>query len=148
MPYIPESRFFGGKVHSRQALRFGRTSHQALRDLRSSGPPASTISQTDKTLLPEGRGAGSAGWSNRRSGRWAEPRWGSEPEKRKWHCGGIQWLSGDCPFKLWNACANLLLWATVLVTPFYSYTWNISWLYLPQVTNVFFKANLIATGFK
>lgn len=36
-------------------MRFGQSSHQALRDLPCSGPPASTISQTDKTLLPEGR---------------------------------------------------------------------------------------------
>ncbi len=59
MPFIPESRFFRGKVHSRKALRFGLTGHQALRDLRCSGPPANNILQTDKTLLSEGRGAGS-----------------------------------------------------------------------------------------
>lgn len=109
MPFIPESRFFRGKVHSRQALRFGLSSHQALRDLRCSGPPASPISQADKTLLPEGRGAGSMGRGKSRSGRWAEPRWSSKPEKRKWHSEGIQWLSEDCPFKLWNACANSTL---------------------------------------
>lgn len=96
MPFIPQSTFFRGKVHSGRALRFGQSCHQALRDLRCSGPPASTSWQTDKTLLPKGRGAGSAAWGNSRSGRWAGPRWSSKTEERKWHGGGVQWLSRVC----------------------------------------------------
>lgn len=143
MPFIPESTFFRGKVHNRRALRFGQSSHQALRDLQCPHhpQPPSSISQTDKTLLPEGRWAGSAGWGNSRSGRWAGPRWSSKPEKRKWHSGGVLWLSSVCPFKLWNAWCKL-------ITPLLHVSNAVSQLqWLPLTVCGCFYDNLIALSF-
>lgn len=122
-----EQLFFGAKVHSRRALRFGPSSRQAWRDLRCSGPHKLTpFHKTDKTLLPEGRGAGSAGWSNSRSGRWAGTRWSSEKRRGS----DTAEVSNDSPgivlLKLWNACANWVHFSEILATTFYSHTWNYS----------------------
>lgn len=84
---------------SQRALRFGHQSIKGSRDFGCSAfpPPTHTHPQTHTHGLTQQYRAGGGG-GNRRIGRWAEQRWSSKPESRKWL--GVQWLPRVCPFKL------------------------------------------------